>query len=49
MIDDGIADHAALAIAGAVGSLYHQFGTAVAIKVVDDEGRIVGTRADITA
>jgi hypothetical protein len=47
IIGERIADHTPLAIASAVGSLYHEFGTTIAIEVIDDEGGVVGARTDV--
>ena len=45
----GIADYVALSVCGAVGCLADEFGSSVAVEVIDEELRVVCSGADVAA
>jgi hypothetical protein len=47
VVGGGVADDLAGGVDGAVGGLAGEFGPAVAIKIIDDELRVVGAAADV--
>ena len=49
VIGSGIAEHFALPVDGAVGSLHNQFCLAISVEVVDDERHVMGAAADVLA
>ena len=49
VVGKGVAEHAALAVAGTVGGAAHHLGAAVTVEVVDHKLGVVGAGTDVTA